>query len=335
MKILLPIFISGFLLWELLVKWPDQYLHIVLCDVGQGDAILLSFAKTQVLIDTGPDEKVVNCLDKHMPFWDKKIDVLVITHFDADHIGGFQQITQIYEIAYLFLSLTQKKDGQLFLELQAQILALQSSGTKLKQPFLGQQIAFSKISSGNQTNYNSMPDLTLSFLTPFDLSEAEYLFLEGKELFLWQKPENYLSDEAWQKMTSKINDNNGSIALLAIFGQLKLLLLGDLELPREVAVASLGLITDIDIQKIGHHGSKTSSSLDFLLKSRPEISLISCGLNNKFEHPHQEVLFNLQAISSQVLRTDQLGDIEIISDGVNFWFKEQKTNIFQRKLSDW
>lgn len=335
MKVLFPLFIIFILLWEILSKWPDSYFHLVLCDVGQGDAILLSFAQTQVLIDVGPDEKVLSCLDKHMPFWDKKIDVLVITHFDADHLGGFLQITQIYEIGYLFLSLTEKKDSQLFLEMKAQALALQSLGTKLKQPFLGQQIAFSKISSGSQTNYNSTPDLFLNFLTPFEFSEAEYLFLEGNQVFLWQKPENYLSDQAWQKMASKNNDNDGSIAILATFGELKLLLLGDLESPREVALASLGLITDVDIQKIGHHGSKTSSNMDFLIKSRPEISLISCGQNNKFEHPHQEVLINLKAIASQVMRTDQLGDIEIISDGVNFWFKEQKTNIFQRKLSDW
>lgn len=335
MKIFLPLFLVIILLWEVFAKWPDQYLHVVLCDVGQGDAILLSFAQTQILIDTGPDEKVLTCLDKYMPFWDKKIDVLLITHFDADHIGGFRQIAQIYEVDYLFLSLTEKKDSQLFLELQAQALAMQEAGTKLKQPFLGQQIAFSKITSGSQTNYNSTPELVLSFLTPFELPEVEYLFLEEQRAFLWQKPENYLSDEAWHKMASKINDNNGSIALLAVFGHLKLLLLGDLESPREVALASLGLITDIDIQKIGHHGSKTTSDIDFLSKSRPEMSLISCGLNNKFDHPHQEVLDNLQAISSQVARIDQSGDIEIVSDGVNFWFKEQKTNIFQRKLSDW
>jgi competence protein ComEC len=296
--------------------------------VGQGDAVLLSYAQTQILIDTGPSEKVLACLEKHLPFWDKKIDVLVITHFDADHIGGFQQIAQIYEINHLFLSLTEVKDSQLFLELREQALALQGSGTSLKQPFLGQQIAFSQISSGNQTNYNSTPALTLSFLTPFELDLEEYHFLLEQGSFLWQKPENYLSDEAWQKMATKNNDNNGSIALLAVFGELKLLLLGDLESPREVALTSLGLITDIDIQKIGHHGSKTASSIDFLWQSRPEMSLISCGQNNKFDHPHQEVLANLQAISSQVKRTDQLGDIEIISDGVHFWLKEPKTNIF-------
>ena len=129
-------------------------------------------------------------------------------------------------------------------------------------------------------------------------------------------------------MAYKNSDNNGSIAIFAQFGEVKLLLLGDLESTREVALLSNGLITEVDMQKVGHHGSNSSSSHEFLSKTRPEIALISCGLNNQFHHPNEDVLSRFISINSQILRSDQLGTIVLLSDGHNFWFKEQKTLSF-------
>lgn len=316
-------------IWEMFVKWPDHFLHIITCDVGQGDAILLRLGFAQMLIDTGPDESVLACLDKQLPFWDKKIDVLVITHFDEDHIGGFQQLTQVYSIAYLFLPLTNYKDSKTFLELKERISSMQRLGTVVKEPFLGQQIAFSEFSSIYQAKYSSTDfPLLLTFLTPMDLDLEEYRSLEATKALFWQAPEHDLSDEDWQKLAIKVSDNSGSIAIFAMFGEVKLLLLGDLESTREVALIGVGLIPDVNIQKVGHHGSKTSSSIEFLLKSKPEISLVSCGLDNQFGHPNEEILDNFQSIASQVLRTDQLGTIEIVSDGQKFWLKNKKQNLF-------
>ncbi|MBU1034160.1 MBL fold metallo-hydrolase [Patescibacteria group bacterium] len=329
MKKLLFLIFLGFFLQEMLFKWPDQqFLHLIICDVGQGDAILLSFGQMQALIDTGPDESVLICLNKHMPFWDKKIDVLVLTHFDDDHVGGFKDLSQVYAIKYLFLPMTDYKDSEAFLELKEQISSLQKLGTMVKEPFLGQQIAFSEMSSGYQAKYNSTETLFLSFLTPFALDREEYSVLEENKAFLWQKPENSLSAEDWQKLAYKMSDNNGSIAIFAQFGELKVLLLGDLESTRELALINSGLITEVDIQKVGHHGSKTSSSMEFLLKTRPEIALISCGLNNKFKHPNQETLDNFESINTQVLRTDDLGEIELVLDGQKFWLKNKKQILF-------
>jgi len=71
------------------------------------------------------------------------------------------------------------------------------------------------------------------------------------------------------------------------------------------------------VLKIAHHGSKNSSSEDFLAEVQPEIAIISCGLNNSYHHPHQEVLDKLEKFGIKVLRTDQNGDVKIISDGIN------------------
>jgi len=319
-------------LWELLIKWPDKYFHLVTCDVGQGDAILLKYGQMQILIDTGPDESLLTCLNNQMPFWDKKIDVLILTHFDDDHIGGFASLSQTYSIKYIFLPLTDYKESEVFLELKKRISALQELGTIVKEPVLGQQIAFSKIEPNHQAKYNSTNNsensLLLSFLTPLALDLEEYLSLEGNESFLWQEPENYLSAGDWQNLAYKESNNNGSIAVFVQFGELKILLSGDLESARELALMEVGLITGVDIQKVGHHGSKTSSSLEFLQRLRPEMALISCGLNNKFGHPSPEVLSNFQSIDAQILRTDHLGTIEVLSNGQKFWLKNKKHNLF-------
>lgn len=332
MKAFFILIFSLILLWELLMKWPDEHFHLVVCDVGQGDAILLKYGLMQILIDTGPDESLTSCLDQQLPFWDKKIDVLILTHFDNDHIGGFSYLAQTYAIDYIFLPLTDYKESQVFLELKEQISALQEQGTIVKEPFLGQQIAFSKISPNYQAKYNSINNdennLLLSFLTPMALDLEEYQSLEETNSFLWQTPEHKLSAEDWQKLAYKESNNNGSIAVFIQFNELKILLSGDLESARELALTRAGLINGVDIQKVGHHGSKTSSSLDFLLKLRPEMALISCGLDNKFNHPNSEVLDNFASINAQIWRTDHFGTIEVVSDGQNFWLKNKKDNLF-------
>jgi len=333
MKFIIPLSICFIIFWELFTKWPDEHFHLVVCDVGQGDAILLKYGQMQILIDTGPDESLLTCLNKELGLWDKKIDVLVLTHFDDDHIGGFATLSKVYEISYVFLPLTHYKESEVFLELKTQINTLQKQGTIVKEPFLGQQIAFSKISPNHQAKYNSINNeensFLLTFLTPMILDLEEHVSLEESKSFLWQTPEQYLSAEDWQKLAYKISDNDGSIAVFVQFGNLKILLTGDLESTRELALVGNSLITEVDIQKVGHHGSKTSSTLAFLTKTRPELALISCGLNNKFNHPNPEVLTNFQAIGAKILRTDHFGMIEVVSNGQKFWLKNEKDKFFK------
>jgi competence protein ComEC len=328
MKTWFLIFFTSIFLLDFFLKWPDQKLHLLACDVGQGDAILISLGQLQLLVDTGPDQSVIACLDRHLPLWDKKIDAVVLTHYDLDHIGGFDDLTQSYKIGYLFLPLTDYQESEAFLELQERLITLSRAGTIVKQPFLGQQVNFLELDWKNQAKYNSAIPLQVTFIAPFELSSSEWLNLRENGAFLGQEPEVNLSVQSLKKVANKLSDNNGSIAIYIQFGQLKMLLLGDLESTREVALVRLGLIKEVDIQKVGHHGSKTSSSLEFLLKSRPEMALISCGLNNKFDHPNADVLENLQMVGSQIWRTDQTGEIEVLSDGLKFWLKNKNRNLF-------
>lgn len=77
----------------------DNNLHIIACDVGQGDAILIQKSATQILIDGGPNQKVLDCLGQFMPFWDKKIEMVINTHPELDHYGGLIDVFKNYKVS--------------------------------------------------------------------------------------------------------------------------------------------------------------------------------------------------------------------------------------------
>jgi competence protein ComEC len=80
---------------------PDDKLHLVFCDVGQGDAILVTKGTTQILIDGGPSEKVLGCLSNHLPFWDKDLEMVILTHPEYDHITGLVPVIERYSVKQL------------------------------------------------------------------------------------------------------------------------------------------------------------------------------------------------------------------------------------------
>jgi len=104
MKNRIILFISlVFLIGIFYFSLPSKNGKVVFCDVGQGDAILATYKNIQMLIDTGPDnKKVLECLNRHLPFWDKTIEVLIITHGDSDHIGGLNDLKKGYKIEKYF-----------------------------------------------------------------------------------------------------------------------------------------------------------------------------------------------------------------------------------------
>ena len=323
------LFLISFILffWQIWMKYPDKSVYFTVCDVGQGDALLFSKGFFQLLIDTGPDEGLISCLNKNVPFWDKKIDLLVLTHFDADHIGAFKELINFYQIGAIYLPLTDSKESDLYLELKSQIITLNEQGTVIKEPFLGQQIAFYDFTRENETKYNSITPLFLTFLTPFSISEENYLQLEELDAFSWQKTETILSDNNLGKISSQISENNRSIVFLLQYGDLLFLLTGDLETPGEEAMMRLSLINRVDVLKVGHHGAKTSTSMPFLLELRPETCLISAGENNKFGHPNIEVIKRISSIGSNIFRTDTQGELNFILDGEHFYLKDIKNTI--------
>lgn len=88
-----------FLLILFWVTLSSKKKEVIFCDVGQGDATLIVSKNWQMLIDTSSkNKKILNCLENNLPFWDKKIEVVMVTHGDSDHSGGLEDIKKYYRI---------------------------------------------------------------------------------------------------------------------------------------------------------------------------------------------------------------------------------------------
>jgi competence protein ComEC len=228
-----------------------------------------------------------------MPFWDRTLELVVATHGDKDHIGGLPAVLKSYEVSQLLQSDRHKESAD-FHDFQALVSSKKGQGMVVKTASVGQAFSLEKTSK-------------LKILSP--LAETQLSAVEGAEHL---KEKNY---------------NDASIVLLWQVGRVKTLLTGDLESPGESALIARRVLLDIDILKVGHHGSKTSTTLAFLSQTRPEIALISCGKNNQYGHPHEQTLRNLEQVGVKILRTDQEGSLEIVIDGEKYWKKEKKSRL--------
>lgn len=121
--------------------------------------------------------------------------------------------------------------------------------------------------------------------------------------------------------------NNSSLVLKITCGSTKFIFTGDMEKEAEQDLIYSGVNLKADLLKVGHHGSRGASSNEFLEKVTPSISIISCGKNNDYGHPHKEALSRLAGIGSKIYRTDELGTIKISSNGKNFSIINSKNTI--------
>lgn len=281
--------------------WPDKYLHIIFCDVGQGDAILIQRGFSQLLVDTGANDQLLSCLNEYLPKWDRNIEFVVITHDDDDHIGGLEAVLGNYQVNELLIERLDKIEG---LNLGNWDDDNQpKSLPKLKKPLFGQKIIFpdvfeAQVLSHLSSYFEQNPVLkTISAET--SLSDADLFFLKQNK-----------------------DNNDRSIVLFLQVGQFKILLMGDMSQGGELALMNKNLLAKTNILKVGHHGSKTSSSEQFLQSIKPEIAIISSGKNNQFGHPHPQVIANLEQIGAKILQTSELGNIELIIADENFWWKQ-------------
>jgi len=116
-------------------------------------------------------------------------------------------------------------------------------------------------------------------------------------------------------VATEIPRNNDSLILRISYGRNSFLLTGDAERPIERELVSDGLVAHADVLKVAHHGSKTSSTEDFLDLAQPEFAIVSVGLGNSYGHPNRDVLDRLAEHHTSVFRTDRDGLVSIRSDG--------------------
>lgn len=298
---------TGFiLLVSFIGTFPDGKLHIVFCDVGQGDGAYIRFPDGRdMVVDGGPNNKIIDCLSNHMPFWDRQINLVLATHPQKDHIGGIPEVLRRYRVDYVVRS-DVGADSDIYGELLAVI-----KEKKIPEKFV-------------TTNENiTIGSVILSTLWP----NQEQIEIFKRSPLASLQGVTLQSPVLGAKSPPDLND--GSVVFWLRYGTFDALFTGDADTRVEAGYRGTQLalrqgsgqaVDGIEVLKVPHHGSKTGMSDAFLDWLRPQLAVISVG-KNSYGHPTQETLEKLATRGVRVLRTDQEGDIEIVSDGKGWQVK--------------
>lgn len=244
-------------------------LEIHFLDVGQADSTLIICDGQTMLIDAALDDqgtKIQNYLQKQGI---DRLDYLVLTHPDADHIGSADVIMTKFEIGTIFMS------------------------------------NFEKETKTYKNLFKLIEENNIKYLSP----AVGNVYALGSASFQILAPNREYDDP-----------NDASIALMITHGENNFLFTGDAEKAAEEDMLANGLNLDADVYHAGHHGSKTSSTEEFLDAVSPRYTVISCGIDNSYGLPDAEVLNNLRARYIKVFRTDEQGTIVATSDGEEITF---------------
>ncbi len=266
-------------------------LTFAVLDIGQGDALYIeSPTGTQVLVDGGPDKNLTKEIRAVLPWYDRHIDMLVVTNPDQDHYSGFIPLLDMYTVDV--------------------VMEAGTVGHSPAYPVLEKEIADKHI-----------PKVIARRGQRVDLGGGAYLEI----LF----PD---------RDASGMSSNDGSIVMKLVYGDTSVMLQGD----STAAIEHYLVQTDSQdlpatILKAGHHGSRTSTTEEYVAAVEPLWTVISSGTDNSYGHPHKETLDTLEKLKVSALDTCNNGRIVFESDGTNFVLKNKiprkaivgcKTNVF-------
>lgn len=255
-------------LWPMVFGGKEKNLTAYFFDVGQGDATYFRTVDgLDILVDGGPGSKVLSKLGEAMPYYDKKIELMILSHAHADHVDGLVDVLKRYEVGEVLYN-DVKTDYAGYLE----FLNL------IKE----KNIALKNVQAGDEV---SLGQTRIKILAPVN-------YVEGKDL------------------------NDSSVVFKLIYGQNSIMMTGDAGQQVEAKILAGNNDLKSDVLKVGHHGSKYSSSADFLEKVMPKYGIIMVGLKNSYRHPAETTLDNLRNFGVKIFRTDVDGDVKCLGDGV-------------------
>jgi len=248
------------LLLHININKIEKNFYMTVIDVGQGDSILLKLPsdKGNILIDTGGNFYSNGKLSetKIIPYLKyegvKKIDYLVVSHGDYDHMGEAINLVNNFKVERVIFNCGPYND--------------------LEQDLI-------KVLEKNKIVYYSC-------IKELNINDNKLYFLNNKDYR---------------------NENDNSSVIYTELNNHKFLFMGDAGVEVEEDLIEKYNLKDIDVLKVGHHGSRTSSSKNFISEIDPKYSIISVGKNNRYGHPNDSVLDNLKY--SQIYRTDYDGSI--------------------------
>ena len=275
--------------WLAVYFYPEKRLHLIACDVGQGDAILVTYGTTQILVDGGEGRDVLDCLSRYVPFWDRTIELVVLTHPQKDHFGGLIDVFRRYKVGH-FLANSLDSGSQEYEVLKS---VVGGGSTDVINPTSGMALGLGLI--------------RLEIVWPTE----EFSLANSRST----------SGNVLGATTTTRDPNDFSIVTVLRLGEFDALLTGDIGPKIIDRILETGIIGDMEYIKIPHHGSKNGLTDNLLRFTDPEVAVISVGEKNRYGHPHKEVLELLSDQDIKILRTDVEGDVIVVSDGERWWIE--------------
>ncbi|HBG00267.1 MAG TPA: MBL fold metallo-hydrolase [Firmicutes bacterium] len=243
-----------------------EEMQVFYLDVGQAESTLLRGSDFTILIDAGSwgNRDVLEFLHS---VGVETINLFIITHPHADHIGQAAEVLRTLEVLEVWMS-GYEHTTQLFEDVLDAVL---EGDADYYEPRAGEV---------------------------FDFGQLRVEVLHPEEI--------------------GANLHDSSIVVRASYGEITFLFTGDAERRSENKMLQRGLPLSAQILQLGHHGSRTSSSLDFLVAVDPEVAVYSAGLGNIFDHPHEEVVNRLRILGIPLYGTDRNGTMVVSTDGSSY-----------------
>lgn len=265
---------------------PDGRLHLWVLDVGQGDAILLRTPRgNTALIDGGPGATpLLNGVGKELPFWQRNLNLVVLTHPHDDHLTGLVDLLGRYRVDEV---------------IQTAFTPTTRTQEEWLRTLKDRAVAVHYARSGEEIGFQGEPDLSLRVLSPATPDAAAELKGGGLNNTSIVMKLSYGSENILLEGDAQVEAEGEMVRRETS------------ELPAQVL-------------KVGHHGSSTSSSAPFLSQVQPQVAIISVGAGNSYGHPTSQTLQALQKAGAKVLRTDLNGAIEIIADKSRMWVRSER-----------
>ncbi|MFJ8051249.1 ComEC/Rec2 family competence protein [Streptomyces luteogriseus] len=281
-------------LTRVVTGWPPPGWRLVMCDVGQGDAMVLAAGEgTGVVVDAGPDPQLADDCLRSLGI--SRIPLVVLTHFHADHVAGLPGVLRGRSVGAIETTgYEEPADQAAFVRRLAAARRIPvtraAAGEQRRTGELSWQVVWPPPNPPPNSPQNPPPDSP-----PWTLPGT----LPGALPVHPQAPEG---------------PNDASVAMLVRTAGLRLLLLGDLEPPAQRALArspAAETLEGVDVLKVAHHGSAYQDP-GLLRRAAPRLALISCGEDNSYGHPAPGTVAALRAGGAAVLRTDRDGALAVV-----------------------
>lgn len=273
---------------------PNGKLTVDFLDVGQGDSMLVTFPNGEtMLVDGGgrfdfselfiekqdgekesfdPDVQGVGETVVSEFLWEKgysKVDYIVSTHPDADHIQGLTPVLKNFRVGKVFVGSGDEKDEEF---------------SEFVQMSRKKHVPIERIYQGDT----------------FEIAGVKVFVLNPSE----------------KNAGTNVSTNDNSVVLKLVYGSREFLLTGDIERKTELEIASgFPALLESDVVKVAHHGSRTSSTEEFVNRTKAEYAIIPVGRKSRFGHPHEEVVKRWKQNGTKVWTTGERGTVTISTDG--------------------